>query len=138
MENNRKQLLKHFSITLKKLSIADENEKVNISESLLHYFSRKELIEIIKTKYNGTIPKTVNLVEAENKDLLHIIENELYVIAYATEKWSREVKKVEPIKPPVTESLSEKTDQKVGQIGDKKIEVKTEKTSTKTDGKRTK
>lgn len=117
MENNRQQLLKHFAKTLRNLAIDDT---VEISPLLLHYFSRKQLIEIIKVKYKGSIPKDLDLVEAENKDLLNIIEDELYVIAYATEKWSREVKKTEPKKPVIATSQASK-----------KAEIKTEVISPK-------
>ena len=112
MDDNRKQLMKHFSTVLKNLSVGKKTENM-MSENLAHYFSRKELIEMVNRRFNGKIPKEINLVEAEKIDLLSFIGNELYIITYTVEKWCKEMeaKPKEPAKkqePPKTETKTTK------------------------------
>ncbi|WP_452225602.1 hypothetical protein [Lacinutrix chionoecetis] len=47
-------------------------------------------IEIIKKKFEGSIPKEYNLLEFENEELLTLIEDELFIISFVTEKWSKQ------------------------------------------------
>ncbi|WP_299111940.1 hypothetical protein [uncultured Winogradskyella sp.] len=96
MEDNKKQLMKHFATVLRNLALEKETESL-ISKNLVFYFSRKELIEILKKKFGGTIPKEHNLMEMENRELLELIDNELFIISYVTEKWSKEEKEDKPI-----------------------------------------
>ncbi|WP_452597555.1 hypothetical protein [Pontimicrobium sp. MEBiC01747] len=95
MEDNRKQLMKHFATVLKNLSLGKTTDNM-ISENLVHYFSRKALLEMVHKRFNGKIPKEINLVEAEKQDLLSFIGNELYIITYTVEKWCKEIQKEEP------------------------------------------
>ncbi|WP_299117539.1 hypothetical protein [uncultured Winogradskyella sp.] len=92
--------MKHFAMVLRNLALGKETESL-MSKNLVFYFSRKELIEILKKKFGGTIPKEHNLTEMENRELLELIDNELFIISYVTEKWSKEVKedKSVPEKP---------------------------------------
>jgi hypothetical protein len=87
MDDKKQALLKIFSAVLKERSKA-EHEFREISPEILRHFSRKELIEIITSKiYNGTVPPEINLVEMENGELLSIIGDDMYIIAYVSEKW---------------------------------------------------
>lgn len=114
MDDNRKQLMKYFSTVLKNLASGKETDNL-MTKNLAFYFTRKELIEMIKKRFNGSIPKEHNLVELEKKELLALIGNKLYIIAYVTEKWSQEleIKEVKPEKPKAdgkqTEKVSKQT-----------------------------
>lgn len=91
MDDKKQALHKIFSAVLKERSKA-EHEFREISPEILRHFSRKELIEIITSKiYNGTVPPEINLVEMENGELLSIIGDDMYIIAYVSEKWSEGV-----------------------------------------------
>lgn len=91
MDDKKQALLKIFSAVLKERSKA-EHEFREISPEFQRHFTRKELIEIITTKiYNGTVPPEINLVEMENGELLSIIGDDMYIIAYMSEKWSQGV-----------------------------------------------
>jgi len=52
-----------------------------------------ELLEMVKKYFKGPIPKQYSLVEFKNRQLMELIENELFVISYVVEKWSKEIKK---------------------------------------------
>ncbi|MFD2916865.1 hypothetical protein [Psychroserpens luteus] len=115
MKTNKEQLMKHFATVLRNLALGKETESL-MSKNLAFYFSRKELIEIIKKRFDGTIPKEHNLVELENKELLELIGNEMFIISYVTEKWSREVSdeksKPEKANPNSTKIQKQKSDEK--------------------------
>jgi len=116
MNANREALMKHFASVLRARAIGKEKAP-SISEDIVRYLSRKELIEIVKKKHKGTIPKEYNLIELENIELVALIEDEVYVIAYVTQKWSENVpkklngKKVDTPVPPVKPKIEPKTDQ---------------------------
>lgn len=87
MDDKKQALHKIFSAVLKERSKA-QHEFREISPEILRHFSRKELIEIITSKiYNGVVPPEINLVEMENGELLSIIGDDMYIIAYVSEKW---------------------------------------------------
>ncbi len=90
METNKRPLMKHFAAVLRKraLSTVEINEPINAQ--ILKFFTRKDLIQIIADKHDGTIPKEHNLVELENTELLAIIEDDMYIISYITKKWCEE------------------------------------------------
>lgn len=107
MDTRNQSLLKIFSGMLKKRASTD-TDHLDISAVLIKYFSRKQLIEIITSIYNGSIPKEYNLVEMENEELLQVIADDMFVISYVTYQWSQELlekrkevktKNVEPQKP---------------------------------------
>lgn len=87
MKTNNQLLFKHFSSVLR--NRANGNNEP-ISPTLLKYLSRKDLVEVIKKIHNGSIPKDLDLALMENEELLQIIKDEMYVIAFVTEKWSKE------------------------------------------------
>ncbi|MBV7270649.1 hypothetical protein [Winogradskyella luteola] len=91
MDDNKKQLMKHFATALRNRALEKETESP-MGRNLVFHFSRKELIEILKKKFGGTVPKEHNLAEMENRELLELIGNELFIISYVTEKWSKEEK----------------------------------------------
>ncbi|WP_299223173.1 hypothetical protein [uncultured Psychroserpens sp.] len=95
MKTNKEQLMKYFATVLRNRALGKETDSL-MSKNLAFYFSRKELIEILKKKFNGTIPKEHNLVELENKELLELIGDELFIISYVTEKWSKEISEKKP------------------------------------------
>lgn len=111
MEDNRKQLMKHFATVLKNLSLGKTTDNM-ISENLVHYFSRKALLEMVHKRFNGKIPKEINLVEAEKQDLLSFIGNELYIITYTVEKWCEDIDVKEQPKEPVKKQDPVKTEPK--------------------------
>lgn len=90
MSQNKQSLMKIFSLVLKERSKAESEFRV-ISPEMLKFFSRKELIEIITKIFNGSVPKEHNLVEMENEGLLKLIGDDLFIISYMSEKWSKEV-----------------------------------------------
>ncbi|WP_298507403.1 hypothetical protein [uncultured Kordia sp.] len=90
MDDTKKSLLKIFSGILKRRS-STENNTLEVTSLLIKYFKRKELIEIITSIYNGSIPKEYNLVEMENEELLNVIADDMFVISYVTYNWSKEI-----------------------------------------------
>lgn len=107
METKREHLMKHFATVLRNRALGKETTP-SISPTLTRYFSRKELIEIVKKRFEGNIPKTHNLVELENEELVSLIEDDMYVIAYVTELWSQELRKKAPKKTTPTQEKPEK------------------------------
>ncbi len=105
MESNKQKLMKHFASVLRNRALGKETEPA-ISKTIAYYLSRKELIEILKKKFDGSIPKTHNLVELENEELLELIGDELFIISYVTEKWSREPRQANTKKENTKERLS--------------------------------
>lgn len=93
MKSETENLMKHFASTLRGRAMGTLVVP-SINTTTLKYLSRKELIEMVKKRFDGSIPKEYNLVELENEELLNLIEDEMLVIAYVTDKWSKE-----PIKP---------------------------------------
>lgn len=87
---NTENLMKHFASVLRGRAIGTQKAP-SISSTVAKYFSRRELIEIIKNRFGGTIPKEHNLVEMENSELLQLIGDEMYIISYMTDKWSKEI-----------------------------------------------
>jgi len=87
MKTNDQLLLKHFSSVLRNRSNGNQEP---ISPTLLKYLSRKYLVEVIKKIHNGSIPKELDLALMENEELLSIIKDEMYVISFITERWSKE------------------------------------------------
>jgi hypothetical protein len=94
--------------------------KHQVSILTSRYFSRKELIDIIKKRFDGSIPKEHNLAEMENEELVALIEDEMYIISYVTETWTREPReannkkliskaKNEPEKPKADDKKNTKT-----------------------------
>ncbi len=112
METNKKPLMKHFSAVLRKraLSTVDLNEAIN--PQILKFFTRKDLIGIIADKHDGTIPKEHNLVELENKELLTIIGDDMYIISYITKKWCEETRMKKALLESVAQSKSQKPSDK--------------------------
>ncbi|REE80692.1 hypothetical protein BX611_2344 [Lutibacter oceani] len=88
MENNENSLMKYFSMVLRKRANGEVRTIKDFGNDLTKYLNRKELIEIISKKFNGSIPKEFNLVEMENEELLEVVGDEMYIISYVTEKWS--------------------------------------------------
>lgn len=109
MEIQKQQLVKLFSLILKKRA-SEEGVKTNeITPSLLKFFSRKELIAIIKYRFGGSIPKEHDLMEKENKELLNLVEDDMYIISYITQKWCEEIaKKPEKVLAPKVTSNEKK------------------------------
>ena len=87
---NTENLMKHFAAVLRGRALGTQKAP-SISNKVAIYFSRKELIEIIKSRFGGSIPKEHNLVEMENSELLSLIGDELFIISYMTQKWSKEI-----------------------------------------------
>ena len=107
MEKNKKPLMKHFAAVLRKraLSTVELNEAIN--SQILKFFTRKDLIQIITDKHDGTIPKEHNLVELENKELLTIIGDDMYIISYITKKWCEETQMKKALLKSVAHSNSQ-------------------------------
>lgn len=99
MNQNKLPLMKLFSLVLKVRAKSDAEYR-EISPEMVKFFTRKELIEIITKIFDGNVPQEHNLVEMENDGLLNLIGDDLYIISYVTEKWSKEVASL-PLKPVV-------------------------------------
>ena len=95
----KQALLKHFSSVLSKR--AKTNVSEGISPSILKHFSRRELIEILLSKYTASrpLPKQYNLMEMENEELLSLIGDDMFILSYLAQKWCAEVEV-----PPVLET----------------------------------
>lgn len=91
MKTNDQLLLKHFSSVLR--NRANGNHDL-ISTSLLKFLSRKDLVEVIKKIHKGNIPKELDLSLMENEELLQVIQDEMYVISFMTERWSGESQQI--------------------------------------------
>lgn len=107
-KETRVQLLRQFSLILKNQSKDEKYQK--LTPSLGEYYSRKDLIEILKKKHGDTLPPDLNLMECENKELLTLIGDDMYLISYSTEKWSKEMVATEPAKIDI--QIPEKKDTK--------------------------
>lgn len=93
--NNTQLLMKHFASVLRKKALGtyDNND---IDPSLSKFLSRKELIDILKAKHQGSIPKELDLVELENEQLLTLIGDELHILAHLSQQWCKEPVEVVP------------------------------------------
>lgn len=89
MKREQEYLLKHFASVLRKLALGKENE-IKTDTNVAHCLTRKDLIQILKKQFGGTIPKEHDLVEMEKTELFELIENELFIISYMIEKWCGE------------------------------------------------
>ena len=107
METNRNNLMKHFASVLRNRALGKQ-EAPAISKTIAQFLSRKELIDIIKKKFDGTIPKEHNLLELENEELLELIADEMFIISHVTETWSKESDKV-TVKQPEPQQENKKT-----------------------------
>lgn len=119
METHKEQLMKHFASVLRGRALG-KLKTPSIDPNVSRYFSRKQLIDIINKRFDGSIPKEHNLVEMENEELVALIEDEMYIISYVTETWTRESReannkntfskeKVEPEKPKADDKKNTKT-----------------------------
>jgi len=88
MEKQQEYLLKHFASVLRKLALGKENE-IKTDTNVAHCLNRKDLIQILKKQFGGTIPKEHDLIEMEKVELFELIKNQLLIISYMTEKWCR-------------------------------------------------
>lgn len=100
MNEKNRALVKIFSLVLKNRAKSDLKFK-EISPEIGKFFSRRELIEIITKIHGGKLPPDLNLVEMENESLLELIGDDMFVLAYVSEKWCEEVVGL-PTKPLVT------------------------------------
>lgn len=85
-QHNTQELQKYFASVLRKRSKGEVKTDA-IDPSIIKFFTRKELINILTQKYDGKLPKEVNLIELENENLLQLIEDELMILAYLVPKW---------------------------------------------------
>jgi len=95
--------LKHFASVLRKLALGKEKE-LTTDTNVAHCLTRKDLIQIVKKQFGGTIPKEHNLIEMEKIELFELIENEMPIISYMTEKWCGESPLTSSGVSPVTKS----------------------------------
>lgn len=86
MKEQQQQLMKYFSLVLKRRASLDNAPKT-IDPKILGFLSRKDLVAIIKHRYKEKLPEGVDLVATENEGLLAIIEDELYIITYVIQQW---------------------------------------------------
>ncbi len=86
--------MKHFATVLRNRALGKQTDNL-MSKNLVFYFSRRQLIEMVTRHFDGTIPKQHDLVSMENRELLGLIDNELFIISYVTGLWSKEAQKEE-------------------------------------------
>ncbi|MFV0571717.1 MAG: hypothetical protein ACK5M1_04690 [Xanthomarina gelatinilytica] len=120
MENNTEHLMKHFASVLRGRALG-KLKAPSIDPNVSRYFSRKQLIDIIKKRFDGSIPKEHNLAEMEKEELVALVGDEMYIISYVTESWSKELsEKKTPEKPvpstpkPEKPKTDDKKDTKTG------------------------
>ena len=89
MKREQEYLLKRFALVLRKLAIGKQKE-IEPDTNVAQCLNRKDLIQILKKQFGGTIPKQYDLIEMEKVDLFELIENELFIISYMTLKWCEE------------------------------------------------
>jgi len=87
-KETRASLLKQFSLILKNRSKDGTYQK--LTPSLGEYYSRKDLIDILKKKYGDYLPEELNLMECENKELLSLIGDDMCLISHTTGVWASE------------------------------------------------
>lgn len=85
--SNTNELQKYFSSVLRKRSKGEATNADTIDPSILKFFTRKELVAILTQKFNGKLPKEVDLVELENEDLLQLIGDDLFILSFLLPKW---------------------------------------------------
>ena len=107
METNKNNLMKHFASVLRNRALGKQ-QAPEISKTVAQFLSRKELIDIIKKKFDGTIPKEHNLLELENEELLELIGEEMFIISHITEKWSKEPIETKVIPPELQQESKKK------------------------------
>ena len=116
MDKKQEYLLKHFSSVLRKIALGKEKD-IKTDTNVAYCLNRKDLIQIVKKQFGGTIPKEHDLVEMEKEELFGLIENQLLIISYMTEQWSGEssltnVKNPEKKVPTKPKSDGKRTSQK--------------------------
>lgn len=110
-KHNQQQLMKYFSLVLKRRATNAEPSQ-EIDTKVLNLLTRKDLVDIITYRYQGELPKDVNLVAMENEDLLQLIKDELYIITYMTQQWCTQLSKVRSSRPVHTPLPKSSTDEK--------------------------
>ena len=83
---NTHELQKYFASVLRKRSKGASSDDA-IDPSILKFFTRKELVAILNQKFDGKLPKDVDLVELENEDLLQLIGDDLFILSYLVPQW---------------------------------------------------
>ena len=110
-QTTKQALLKHFALVLKKRAASNDSEGIN--PSILKHFNRKQLIEIVLSKFNGSIPKEYNLLEMENEELLSLIGDDMFILAYLSHKWCKETEVIPVVEEkPVIGKEEPKTNQR--------------------------
>ena len=89
MKKEQEYLLKRFASILRAMALGKE-VKPAVDNNVAHCLTRKDLIQILKKQFDGTIPKEHNLMEMEKSELLGLVKNEILIISFMTEKWSSE------------------------------------------------
>lgn len=112
METNKKSLMKHFSTVLRKRALSKTEVNEPINPQILKFFTRKDLLQIIADKHDGTIPKEYNLVELENKELLAIIGDDMYIISFITQQWCEEIQIIKALLKSGVQTKSQKPSDK--------------------------
>lgn len=92
MKQHNEALFKHFASVLKKRATGQELQP-EVDKKLLQHLSRKQLIDILMSKWKQVIPKNLNLMELENSELLLLIGDELYILAHLSSLWCMELDK---------------------------------------------
>ena len=103
MEAQKENLMKHFASVLRGRALG-KLKAPGIDIGIVRYFSRRELIEIVKKRFDGAVPKQYDLAELENEELLPLIGDEMFIISFVTEKWSRELSEQKEVQNPVPKS----------------------------------
>ena len=98
------------------MALGKERE-IAIDPNLAVCLSRKDLVQILKKQFGGSIPKEHDLIEMEKSELLGLIENEMLIICYMTEKWWRD---------PIRTGTADIQQKPIGNIPTKKDAPKTD------------
>jgi hypothetical protein len=102
-KNNKNTLLRIFSLILKNRS--KDTQYPPLTLSLMEYYTRKDLIEIIKSRCKDNPEdefdfsddqNLVFLTECEKIDLFKLVKDDLYLMAHTFKLWADEIKIAKP------------------------------------------
>ena len=89
MKTTDEQLMKHFATILRDKANGKETK---LDRRVFSLLTRKQIAEIIKQSNGGTLPKDLDIAFMENYELFDHVKDDMQVIAYMTDFWSKNSK----------------------------------------------
>lgn len=91
MKTTDELLMKHFATILRDKA---NGKNTTLDRRVFSLLTRKQIAEIIKQCNGGILPKDLDLAFMENHELFEHIKDDMHVIAYITNFWSKNPKHV--------------------------------------------